>query len=144
MLKKTITYTDYDGNERTEDFFFNLNKAEIMEMELGVSGGMTAILSDMIQKRDAAKIMATFKEFILKAYGEKTPDGKRFIKNKELSEAFEQTEAYSNLYVELLTQPQAAQDFMMGIVPADIASKAAEISKDGTIDLSAVSIPSDK
>lgn len=139
MLIKTITYVDYDGNERTENFYFNLSKAEIMEMELGVSGGMSAILQDMVMKRDAEKIMAQFKEFILKSYGEKSPDGKRFIKSKELSEAFSQTEAYSNLYMELLTDNNAAADFMMAIVPKDVADKAKEISKDGVIDMNAVS-----
>ena len=97
MLKKTITYTDYDGNERTEDFFFNLTKAEIMEMEMSTNGGLTEMITRIIDTQDAPSIMKVFKEIIMKAYGEKSPDGKRMIKSPELSEAFSQTEAYSEL-----------------------------------------------
>ena len=96
MLKKTITYEDYDGNKRTEDFYFNLSKAEIMEMELSVSGGMTQMLNRIVAERDGEKIIKTFKEIILKAYGEKSPDGKRFIKSEELSTAFSQTRPFLN------------------------------------------------
>ena len=117
MLKKTITYEDYDGNKRTEDFYFNLSKAEIMEMELGVSGGMTQMLNRIIAEQDSEKIIKTFKEIILKAYGEKSPDGKRFIKSEELSTAFSQTEAFSQLFMELATDADAAAKFVNGIIP---------------------------
>lgn len=117
MLKKTITYEDYDGNKRTEDFYFNLSKAEIMEMELGVSGGMTKMLDRIIAEQDGERIIKTFKEIILKAYGEKSPDGKRFIKSEELSTAFSQTEAFSQLFMELATDADAAAKFVNGIIP---------------------------
>lgn len=117
MLKKTITYEDYDGNKRTEDFYFNLSKAEILEMEMGVSGGMTQMLDRIIAEQDSEKIIKTFKEIILKAYGEKSPDGKRFIKSEELSTAFSQTEAFSQLFMELATDADAAAKFVNGIVP---------------------------
>ena len=117
MLKKTITYEDYDGNKRTEDFYFNLSKAEILEMEMGVSGGMTQMLDRIIAEQDSEKIIKTFKEIILKAYGEKSPDGKRFIKSEELSTAFSQTEAFSQLFMELATDADAAAKFMNGIIP---------------------------
>jgi hypothetical protein len=117
MLKKTITYEDYDGNKRTEDFYFNLSKAEIMEMELSVSGGMTQMLNRIIAEQDSEKIIKTFKEIILKAYGEKSPDGKRFIKSEELSTAFSQTEAFSQLFMELATDADAAAKFVNGIIP---------------------------
>ena len=117
MLKKTITYEDYDGNKRTEDFYFNLSKAEIMEMELSVSGGMTQMLNRIVAERDGEKIIKTFKEIILKAYGEKSPDGKRFIKSEELSTAFSQTEAFSQLFMELATDADAAAKFVNGIIP---------------------------
>ena len=117
MLKKTIKYTDFDGNERTEDFYFNLSKAEVMEMEMGITGGMTQMINKIISAQDNKKLLETFKEIILKAYGEKSPDGKRFIKNKELTDAFVQTEAYTELFMELATKEEAATDFINGILP---------------------------
>lgn len=117
MLKRTIEYVDFDGNKRKEDFYFNLSKAEVMEMELGVTGGMTQMLQKIVAEQDSKKIIETFKEIILKAYGEKSPDGKRFIKSKELSEGFSQTEAYSDLFMELATDSEAAAAFVNGIVP---------------------------
>lgn len=118
MLKKTMTYTDYDGTERTEDFYFNLSKAEIMEMEMGVTGGMVQMLQKIVAEKDSKKIVDMFKAIIFKAYGEKSPDGRRFIKSEELSIAFSQTEAYSNLYMELLESDEnAAAAFMAGIIP---------------------------
>lgn len=129
MLKKTITYEDYDGNKRTEDFYFNLSKAEIMEMELSVSGGMTQMLNRIVAERDGEKIIKTFKEIILKAYGEKSPDGKRFIKSEELSTAFSQTEAFSQLFMELATDADAAAKFVNGIIPADTPKIAAPVKQ---------------
>ncbi len=119
MLKKTITYIDYDGNERTEDFYFNLSKAEIMEMELSMPGGMAQMLNKIVAAQDGEKIIKVFKEIILKAYGEKSPDGKRFIKSEELSTTFSQTEAFSQLFIELATNDDAAAQFINGIIPAD-------------------------
>ncbi len=129
MLKKLIKYTDYDGRERSENFYFYLNKAELMEMELGVDGGMQQMIQLIIDKQDIPKIMEAFKRIILKAYGEKSPDGRRFIKSKELSEAFSQTEAYSNLYMELVTDAQAAAAFINSIVPEEVAQAAVERRK---------------
>lgn len=117
MLKKTITYTDFDGKERTEDFFFNLTKAETLEMELSTSGGMTQMINRIVSAQDAPSIIKVFKELVLKAYGEKSPDGKRFIKSEELSTAFSQTEAYSELFMELASDPNAAADFINGLIP---------------------------
>lgn len=119
MLKKTIPYNDYNGGERTEDFYFNLSKAEIMEMEMGTTGGFVEMINRVVAAQDTASIVKIFKEIILKAYGVKSPDGKRFIKSKELSEEFAQTEAYSNLFMELATDADAAAAFINGIVPAD-------------------------
>lgn len=118
MLKKTITYTDYNGTERTEDFYFNLSKAEVMEMEMGIEGGMTEMINKIVAAKDAPAIIAIFKKLILKAYGEKSADGKRFIKSDEISTAFAQTEAYSDLYMELATNADKAAEFVNGIVPA--------------------------
>ena len=117
MLKKTITYTDYDGNKRSEDFYFNLTKAEVMEMEMTTTGGMQKMLEKIVAEQDAKRIIEIFKDLILRAYGEKSPDGKRFIKSKELTEAFAQTEAYSDLFMELATDANAAAVFVNGIIP---------------------------
>ena len=125
MLKKIITYTDYNGVERTEPFYFNLSKAELMEMELGVTGGMTEMLDKIIAAKDAPSLMKTFKEMIMKSYGIKSDDGKRLIKSEELSIAFTQTEAYSVLFMELITDDKAAADFVNGIIPNEIQTEVA-------------------
>lgn len=117
MLKKTITYTDYNGVERKEDFYFNLSKAEVTEMELSTEGGLAERIQKIVAAQDAPSIIKIFKKLILDAYGEKSPDGKRFVKSKELSDAFAQTEAYSNLFMELAVDAKAASDFVNGIVP---------------------------
>ena len=130
MLKKTITYTDYNGSERTEDFYFNLSKAEIMEMELSTTGGLAEMIQKIVSAQDSPAIVKIFKELLLKAYGEKSPDGKRFIKSDKISEAFSQTEAYSQLFMELATDAEAAANFVNGIVPnAEKQSKPALNSK---------------
>lgn len=120
MLKKTITYTDYNGVERTEDFYFNLSKAELMEMEMSTTGGLSEMIQKIVDTKDVPAIVAIFKDLVLKAYGEKSPDGKRFVKNDELREAFSQTEAYSELFMELATDAEAASAFMNGIVPVAV------------------------
>ena len=119
MLKKTITYTDYNGNERKEDFYFNLTKAEIMEMQLSTAGGLAEMIQSVIAAQDAPSIIKIFKELVLKAYGQKSPDGKRFIKSEALATEFSQTEAYSQLFMELATDADAAANFVNGIVPPD-------------------------
>ena len=118
MLKKTITYQDYNGVERTEDFYFNLTKAEIMEMEMSTTGGLAEMIQRIVAAQDAPAIIKIFKDLVLKAFGEKSPDGKRFIKTEEGALAFSQTEAYSNLFMELATDADAAAAFVNGIVPA--------------------------
>ena len=123
MLKKTITYTDYDGVERKEDFYFNLNKAELIEMELGTNGGLAKRIQKIVDSQDVTAIIKIFKDLVLKAYGVKSDDGKRFIKSKELSEAFSQTEAYSILFTELATDSQAASYFVNAIIPQEAKEK---------------------
>ena len=132
MLKKIITYTDYNGVERTEPFYFNLSKAELMEMELGVTGGMTEMLDKIIAAKDAPSLMKTFKEMIMKAYGVKSDDGKRLIKSEELSIAFTQTEAYSVLFMELITDDKAAADLVNGIIPNEIKDKVSDQTAQNT------------
>ena len=107
MLKKVITYTDYNGNERTESFYFNLTKAELTEMELTTEGGLAEMIQNIIDAQDTPAIIKIFKDLVLKSYGEKSADGRRFIKSDELKEGFAQTEAYSNLFMELATDSDA-------------------------------------
>ena len=123
MLKKTITYTDYNDVERTEDFYFNLTKAEILEMEASKVGGLSNIIQIIVNSQDASEIIPLFKEIVLKAYGEKSLDGKRFVKNKEITEGFAQTEAYSQLFMELATDDKAATAFINGIMPKNDTKK---------------------
>ena len=125
MLKKTITYHDYNGIEYTQDFYFNLSKAEIMEMEMGTTGGLAEMITKIVAAQDAPAIIKIFKDLILKSYGEKSADGKRFIKSDEISTAFTQTEAYSELFMELATDAEAAAAFVNGIIPADMAKEVA-------------------
>lgn len=120
MLKKTITYVDYNGIERTEDFYFNLSKAEVAEMELSVQGGFSKMLEEIIASKDNVQIVNLFKQMVLKSYGEKSPDGRRFIKSEEIAQAFSQTEAYSEIFMELALNEDKAAEFVNGILPANL------------------------
>lgn len=124
MIKKTVTYTDYNGVDRTENFYFNLSEAEVMEMEMGTEGGMSESIQKIVDAKDAPAIIRVFKDLVLKAYGVKSDDGRRFMKSKELSESFSQTEAYSQIFMELATDADAATKFVNGIVPQKMAQQA--------------------
>lgn len=133
MLKKNIKYTDYNGVERSEEFLFNLTKAELMEMEMGTTGGLAEMIQQIVKTQDTPAIIKIFKEIILKAYGEKSMDGKRFIKVSDtgvpLSIGFSQTEAYSQLFMELATDADAAANFIKGIIPNDIDISDEELKR---------------
>lgn len=116
MIKKTITYTDYDGNQRKKEAYFNLSKVEVVEMEMTLPGGMKSYFEKIIAEKDSKRMWDIFTDVIRKSYGEKSIDGDRFIKSPELAEAFMQTEAYSELMIELLTNAEVAADFMNGII----------------------------
>lgn len=133
MLTRTITYTDYDGNERTEDFRFNLNKSELTTMEMSYEGGLKDRLKTMIDRKDAPLIMKTFREILHMAYGEKSPDGRRFMKSDEISTAFEQTEAYNILFMELCTDTKKAGEFIEAILPQDLRASAANAKADMSV-----------
>lgn len=124
MLKITENYTDYNGVERTEDLYFNLTKAEIMEMEMSTTGGFAEMIQRVVDAQDAPAIIKIFKDLVLRSYGQKSLDGKRFIKNDELREEFSQTEAYSNIFMRLATDAEEAAKFVNGIIPADLAAEA--------------------
>ena len=129
MIKKTITYTDYNGNSRTEDHYFNLSKSEIMKMEMGVAGGLAEMIQRVIAAQDQPALMKIFEDFIHKSYGVKTPDGKGFRKSPADLEEFIATPAYDELFMELCTNAEAASAFINGIIPADLAKQIAEMDK---------------
>lgn len=120
MLKETIEFVDYNGVERKEDHYFNLSEAELMEMEMGTTGGYAEMIQKIVDAKDAPAIMKTFKDLILIAYGEKSADGRRFMKvvnGVRLADAFAETEAYSTLFMKLATDTEAAIRFVNGIMP---------------------------
>lgn len=118
MLKKTIKYTDYFGNEREEVFCFNLSQSEIAEIQWEADGGdLEAMLNRIVRETDTKRLKDMFKEIILRSYGEISPDGRRFVKSDEISTSFYQTEAYSNLFIELLQDTDKLTEFINGIIP---------------------------
>lgn len=120
MLKKAITYVDYNGVERTESFYFNLSKAELIEMEYGTVGTFTSMIQNIIDAQDEPELIKLFKSLILKSYGKKSADGRRFEKSEEISKDFSETEAYVILFMELARDSKAASEFVNGLIPADI------------------------
>lgn len=124
MLAKEIEYKDFNGNMRKETFLFNLSQAEVMEMELSTTGGLAESIQRVVEVQDGPEIIRIFKSLILKAYGEKSADGRRFIKSEELSKEFSETNAYSKLFMELATNDEAAAAFVNGIVPEDMVEAA--------------------
>lgn len=122
MIKKTAVYTDFNGNERTEDCYFHFSEPEILELETSTEGGFfTKTVNDIINAKDGLKLSILMKDLMLKAYGIKTPDGKRFIKSEEISKEFSQTQAFSTLFMELITNEQSAADFVNVLVPSSFA-----------------------
>lgn len=117
MLKETFTYIDFDGNERVEDFYFHLTESEIIAMDLSAdgSGGMAKLIERLAKEEDGEKLVEMFKTVLLTAYGEKSLDGRRFVKSKELSEAFSQTNAYNDLFVRLCTDTEYVAKFIDGV-----------------------------
>lgn len=120
MHKETVKYIDYNGVERTEDVYFNLSKAELMEMQLSTAGGFDAMINKLIKAQDQPTLVKIFKDIILRSYGVPSPDGRRFVKTKELTEEFTQTEAYSDLYMKFITDSEAAAKFINGIMPKSL------------------------
>ena len=130
MLKQTITYTDYNGTERTEDFWFNLSKAELAEMELSVDGGFAERARRIATAKGGPELGKLFKELMLKSYGVRSLDGRQFVKidndGNRLSVGFSQTEAYSELFMKLATNADEAAKFFTGVIPSDLQKQVAE------------------
>ncbi len=123
MYKITKTWVDYNGNERTEDFYFHLKKSELMEMQMIQKGGMEEYIKRIIAAQDTAQLVTIFKDLIDKSYGVKTLDGRGFSKSPELLQAFKETEAYSDIFIELATDAEAASKFVNGVMPADLKAE---------------------
>lgn len=128
MFKKTITCENFNGVVTTEDYYFNLTESEIIEMQLGTAGGLDQQISHIVAGMDMPNIVKFFKDFVLRSYGVKSPDGKRFIKNDEIREAFSQTNAYNKLFMELAFDDKAASDFINGVIPKDVSDNMAKVT----------------
>lgn len=139
MLKKTITYRDYNDVERTEDCYFNLSESELLEMEKSVTGGYSEMVHKIIDAKDEPTLIKLFKELLLKSYGQKSADGRRFIKSDELSLAFSQTEAFNKIYMELATDDVAAADFVNGLIPSKVRN---QVLAQSAVDMNASSVSS--
>lgn len=127
MLTRTIVYTDFNGLEREETYYFRLNKPELMEMELSERGGLAELVERAVKAKDGHIIMTTFKQIILKSFGVKSADGKRLEKSEEISRAFEQSPAYEILFEELVTDAKKAADFVNAVIPDELVSKAPKV-----------------
>ena len=123
MIKKTFTFMDFYGVHRSEDHYFHLSEADLLQMQFGVQGGLAEYIQKIINALDGPSIMAVIEDLIKKSYGVKSPDGRGFIKNDAVYEAFRQTEAYSMLFVELVTKSDAAAEFVKGLIPSSLSTK---------------------
>lgn len=128
MLKENIKYQDYDGNEYEEDFYFNLNKSELIKLQTSIPGGLEQMIKNIIAAKDQNALMSMFSKIIHISYGEKSPDGKHFVKSEEIATAFEQTLAYDNLFMELINDADKAAAFINGILPSDAKSDVKALS----------------
>lgn len=129
MLKRDITYTDFNDQTVTETFYFNMTKAELVDLETSVEGGMEQRLRKIIEAEDRNQLIALFKQILLLTYGVRSEDGKRFIKSDQLREEFTQTAAYDALFVELASDDEAAAQFIMAVLPKDISQSIADPTK---------------
>lgn len=134
MLKKSITYEDFNGEKVTEDFYFHLSKADIVEMEISHKEGLQAWLQSLVDAQDGEAIFNVLKNIILTSYGMKSPDGRRFVKNAQLIENFQSTEAYSTLIFELCTDAGKAAAFVEGIIPAGLEAEVAALQAQNTVE----------
>lgn len=136
MLKKTITYEDYNGDTVTDDFYFNLTKVECMELEysFGANNTLSNAITTLVESNDVGALIAAIKKILLMSYGIKTPDGKRFIKNDSIREEFEQSPAFENIYWDLVTNQDEAASFISGIVPQNVRDSLGENPKQALLD----------
>lgn len=133
MYKITETYTDYDDNQRTEDFYFNYSEAELSDLQFSVSGGLAGMIDKIIKTNDMPKLVELFRELIQNAYGEKSNDGRRFMKSPELTKEFTETVAYSQIYMRLATDSKAAQEFINKVVPKSMKDKMQQANQQNVV-----------
>lgn len=137
MLKKTIKYTDWNGTERTEDFYFNLTKTELIKMQMEEDGAFADRIRKIIRAKDTIELIKVFESIILKAYGEKSEDGRRFAKvdsnGVPLAQKFIETPAYDELYVEMLSDPEKFAGFINALVPSDLAEEVKKMQESGNV-----------
>lgn len=117
MLKKTVNYTNFDGEEVSEVLYFNLTKAELMELEMSYEGGFSNYIKKIVDSKDAQALVTVFKDLIVKSYGVRSENGKSIIKNEKLREEFLGSEAYSELFMELISDQKAGEAFFNAVVP---------------------------
>lgn len=142
MLTKTITYTDFNDNERTEDFYFHLSEREVMNLHTKYDGGLDGAMEAMVQANDIHEILTVLQEIILLSYGVKSADGKSFIKSDEVKQQFEYSAAFSELYLELLSDEQNAVDFIKNLLPTKAQKRIDELeAKPKTDAVQTVSVP---
>lgn len=128
MLKKTYTYTDYNGVERTESFYFHFTEAEILDMEMSTEGGFAERVQRIIDAKDQAALMKLIKQFVIDAYGVKSDDGRRFIKNEKVKTAFLECPAFSDIFMDMVTNDELAAEFINGVIPDTMKKRFAEIA----------------
>lgn len=128
MIKKTVTYTDYNGVERTESFYFHFSEAEILDMEMSTEGGFAERVQRIVDAKQQTELLKVIKQFVYDAYGVKSDDGKRFIKNDEVKTAFIESPAYSKIFMEMLGDDKIAAEFVNGVVPANMKDELAKIA----------------
>lgn len=123
MIKKTVTYTDFNGTERTENYYFHFSQAELLDMEMGVDGGFAERIKKMIDTKDQKELLKIIKKFVYDAYGVKSGDGRRFIKSEEVKAEFVESPAYSIIFMELVTDDEVAAEFVNGVIPDDMKAQ---------------------
>lgn len=129
MVKKTITYEDYNGEEVSEDFFFHMSQAELIELEVSFKGGLSEQLKRIIEAEDPKELIAEFKHILLLSYGKKSDDGRRFVKNQAIRDDLQASPAYDKLFMELVTDAGKAAEFINGVIPKGMAEQAAKVAQ---------------
>ena len=127
MYSRKVKYEDYDGNPREVECFFNLNKAELLELQMSWDGGLEKVLEKIVAEHDQKRMIEMFKMIMLKSYGQKSLDGNRFIKSQQLTEEFTQTEAYSELFMLFATDADVASEFINGIIPKSLVEETKKL-----------------
>ena len=140
-IDKNRKYIDFDGNERTETFYFHLKESDLVEMKLGITGGLEKMIRQIIEAQDMPEIMRVFKQLITMSYGVKTPDGRGFHRSNELLESYLETNAYSDLFMELVSDPDKAGEFVAGIIPDDLQERAQQIMQQSTAQSGVIQMP---